>query len=264
MDCQMSHNEMKKGKAIVVIPIYKKLPSESEKVSIRQTLIMLHKWDVCLIYPTRLGIDQYLQLANECNHKLLLQDFNTDYFESIDGYNRLMMSSEFYKEFLRYEYILICQPDVLVLSDRLEEWCSKGYDYVGAPIHKKDKNGNFTDEFWIVGNGGFSLRHVKKFYKILSSYKPICDYNFFIDQYRSYDINITIYYKLLAILRSVFGYKNTISYWKKTNLPEDVFFSLRLDELGIGLKKPRPLEALDFAFEQRPSFQYKLNGNKSY
>ena len=49
------------------------------------------------------------------------------------AYNRLMMSEQFYRAFEGYEYILIYQLDCLVFSNALEEWCRKGYDYIGAP-----------------------------------------------------------------------------------------------------------------------------------
>ena len=63
--------------------------------------------------------------------------FEKKYFEGLAGYNKLMLSDEFYSAFSSYVYILICQPDVFVFADTLLQWAQKGYDYIGAPWIKK-------------------------------------------------------------------------------------------------------------------------------
>ena len=42
------------------------------------------------------------------------------------------MKEKFYRAFADYEYILIYQLDCLVFASSLEEWCGKGWDYVGS------------------------------------------------------------------------------------------------------------------------------------
>ena len=72
-----------------------------------------------------------------------------------------MLSSEFYRRFSKFEYILIYQLDAFVFKDQLNYWCKKGYDYIGAPwfegFHLTKTGVNIIG----VGNGGFSLRRVK-------------------------------------------------------------------------------------------------------
>lgn len=75
-------------------------------------------------------------VSSPANH---IVPFPDTYFKGIAGYNRLMMSPEFYETFAQWEYILIYQTDAWVFSDRLSEWCSKGYDYIGAPWIPKPK-----------------------------------------------------------------------------------------------------------------------------
>jgi hypothetical protein len=106
--------------------------------------------------------------------------FAPEYFAGIKGYNRLMMSAEFYESFLDYRYILIYQLDAFVFSDSLAGWCAQGYDYIGAPWVGVDWAETCKDDLpaWyrhrglrkllrreelLVGNGGLSLRKVRSF-----------------------------------------------------------------------------------------------------
>lgn len=87
--------------------------------------------------------------------------FHENYFKSIDGYNKLMLSPSFYKAFSNYEYILIYQLDAWVFKDELQHWCNQKYDYIGAPIYQNNK-------LIGIGNGGFSLRKVDYCLKVLA------------------------------------------------------------------------------------------------
>ena len=83
-----------------------------------------------------------------------LKRFPEHYFADRFGYNRLLLSEEFYRAFEEYEYILIHQLDCLVFSSNLEEWCRKDWDYVGAPFFRNENNAE--EGFLGVGNGGLS------------------------------------------------------------------------------------------------------------
>ena len=122
-------------------------------------------------------------------------NFADDYFRDIQGYNRLMLDPIFYKEFLGYKYILIYQLDAFVFKDELDYWCSRGFDYIGAPWIRETPHGFFKSikrriqyrlhtrfniqkyglpsikQFeYKVGNGGFSLRNTRKFYELCIKY----------------------------------------------------------------------------------------------
>jgi hypothetical protein len=95
------------------------------------------------------------------------------YFGSADRLTPLMLSERFYRAFGRYEFILICHLDALVFADRLADWCSAGYDYIGAPwLHSADTP-HITEEK--VGNGGFSLRRVSSLLRVLRSRRYFVD-----------------------------------------------------------------------------------------
>ncbi len=68
--------------------------------------------------------------------------------------------------FSMYQYMLIYQTDSYLFKDEIEEWCNKGYDYIGAPIISGLKiweQDNVNDWTPKVGNGGLSLRRIAIF-----------------------------------------------------------------------------------------------------
>lgn len=143
-------------KAAVVIPTYKKELSELEKISLAQAEKIFEKHDRLFVMPYSLDAPYIAGGMGEIR-------FEDSRFESIQAYNELLMDERFYKKFTGYEYILIYQLDAFVFEDRLEHFCGLGYDYIGAPWlagaqHVLDGKTYIMR----VGNGGFSLRNVKK------------------------------------------------------------------------------------------------------
>ena len=79
-----------------------------------------------------------------------------------------MLSSVFYQEFEQYQYVLIAQTDSLVFSDDLNIWAEKGYSYIGAPWFEGYTQPTQPLRLTAVGNGGFSLRNVQDFLRVLN------------------------------------------------------------------------------------------------
>jgi len=174
----------------VVIPVYKEILSNSEIKSLVRCKNVLTKYDTYLVYPKDLDIHNYKKYYSNLKFK----PFPKRYFEGISGYNRLMLSTTFYGKFLKYNYILIYQLDSYVFKDELNEWAKYKFDYIGAPYYANDqitrtfnsllysrssvikylknvlvkKNPNLS-----VGNGGFSLRRVYKFWIISFLFFPL-------------------------------------------------------------------------------------------
>ena len=98
---------------------------------------------------------------------LIPKVFPDRYFGSPRAHGALLLSEEFYRAFLDYEYILVYHLDALVFSDQMRYWCSLGYDYIGAPWLRSPDTPHITEEK--VGNGGFSLRRVRSFIEVLRS-----------------------------------------------------------------------------------------------
>ncbi len=143
----------------VVVPGYNRAHfTPDEEISFRHLEHFLGRYDKFLVVP------QSLEIERPGFH---LQRFADSYFGSAIANARLMLSPTFYSSFLKYRYILIYQLDALVFSDQLLEWCATDLDYVGAPWLQ------CADSPWVgtprVGNGGFSLRKVSSFLRVLSS-----------------------------------------------------------------------------------------------
>ena len=150
--------------AAVVIPIYTNELTKSEQISLKQARNILQKYDLFFAAPEGLAIN--------FDKGLRVERFSKEYFESVDTYNLLMLSKSFYERFLEYEYILIYQLDAFVFDDRLTYFCQLNYDYIGAPW--LDGMYQYIDDkhcIWKVGNGGLSLRRVRKAIQILEAEK---------------------------------------------------------------------------------------------
>jgi hypothetical protein len=234
----------------VVIPIYKNTISKWEKIALNQCFKVLSKYPIICIKPASLKLDKLLSGY----HFTDLISFDDRYFGNIEGYNRLMLSSDFYSAFLSYKYILLHQLDAFVFKDELQDWCAMDYDYIGAPwlrdkdypdIIKKIKSkflGFYNVRFNIqenglpsniqfenkVGNGGFSLRRVQKLHQLA------CKHSKMIEYYNSQSDH---------------------------RFHEDVFWSIEVNRKKRELKIPGYKKALQFAFENSPERCLKLNNN---
>jgi hypothetical protein len=175
---------------IILIPVYKSTLNETEILSLTQCFKVLGKHRIVFVAPLGLDFHNYQKYINQ---QIEVEYFNASFFASIRGYNQLMLSEEFYSRFLRHTFMLIYQLDCYVFRDELEYWCSKGYDYIGAPwldysyynLSKWSKLffhfkrifilKNKLDRMTLVnrvGNGGLSLRHIDKFYRCLKFEQP--------------------------------------------------------------------------------------------
>ncbi|MBX2925390.1 MAG: hypothetical protein KF746_24545 [Chitinophagaceae bacterium] len=238
----------------VVIPIYKSTISHTEDISLRQCAKVLGKYTITIIKPAHLEIDGLLSYFCDVH----VENFPQHYFEGIEGYNKLMLSPEFYERFLKYEFILIYQLDAFVFSDQLLYWCRQKYDYIGAPwlfkenvkISWKEKIKRFIarrtayrnntqqpgsnlpveQQFHNkVGNGGFSLRRVKKFYCLSKKMK---------EEIKYYNGQHHHLYN------------------------EDVFWSLEVNRKKKQLRIPHYKKALQFSVELYPEYAFHINHHR--
>jgi hypothetical protein len=144
----------------VIIPIYKEVPSELEILSLSRCVSILDRYATIFFGPRSLDSGMYSRIAPRASRR----DFDDAYFSSIETYNTLLLSTDFYNAFGDFDWVLVHQLDAFVFYDGLSEWCSRPYDYVGAPWWN-DKESSW----WGVGNGGFSLRNVRSSLDVLTS-----------------------------------------------------------------------------------------------
>src|ERR1051326_3722640 len=145
----------------VVIPLSNREElTPDEEISLRHVVHFLGQYDKFLVIP---------QSLNVAYPGFGIKRFPTKFFGSVAAHTKLMLSRRFYKAFQEYKYILLYHPDALVFSDQLLHWCDTGLDYIGAPFLP------CPDAPWVtaprVGNGGFSLRKIESFLKVIDSPK---------------------------------------------------------------------------------------------
>jgi hypothetical protein len=249
----------------VVIPVYKefKCLSKSEIQSLSQCFKKLIGHHFIFIGPTHFNFHDYLLLANENSSYAKVQRFDNHYFESINGYNLLLLSRLFYRKFRNYQYILIYQTDAWVFKNELLMWCKSGYDYIGAPWFSSFSQNITTSNIIGVGNGGFSLRNVKKMISILQRIRVLkflysiwC--NFKIDSHISFN-------KIILTLNFYFKIK---AFWELPSLlscdviQEDEFYGHIVSKLFFDFHLAPISEALKFSFEVNPRYLFEMNNYK--
>lgn len=242
------------SRAAVLVPLYKESMTTTEEFSFRTTLSVLSKHDIYVICPVRLSC--YLSaLQKETLLNFDVEYFPNRYFSSIDGYNHLLTSLGFYSRFDRYEYILVVQTDALVFSDQLEEWCDRNFSYIGAPWFKGVDRPELPLSFLGVGNGGFSLRKVGDFVRVLSIPRYIPN---ILVKAPSHFRKI---YQWLRFVKHRFVFSYSF-FPLRPKINEDFFWGFLVPERCSFFSVPKPEEAIPFAFEVAPEYLFELNGKQ--
>lgn len=173
----------KRDLVCVFIPVYKKKFNKEEEWAVEHNLARLNDIDVVIGAPKSLDTSYYTERFNIKK----VQKYADKYFKSQKKHNRLLMDEKFYASF-EYEYICICQPDVLIFGNTecLMKFCGLGIDYIGAPWFPafrqcipefRHKTPNYILHIFFrqydiqVGNGGLSLRNCKACEKLIHAHK---------------------------------------------------------------------------------------------
>lgn len=236
---------MKKHLVKVVIPIYKCTLDTMQSASLKQTLAQLARYPIVLLKPQGVDISQITVNLPP----LEVMEVSDEWLGSkngIQGYNKMMLSEQFYTLFSDCKYILICHTDAWIFRDELEQWCNRDYDCVAAPwvrrslynlpiikqymwLKKRIANRNNkvirADLYGKIGNGGLSLRKV-------DSFRQVC-----VDDASAVELFNSSHHHLYN---------------------EDVFWAT----IPTTFNYPSQAEALKFGFDTNPAYCYKLCGNK--
>lgn len=231
----------------VLVPVYRSVLDPHETISLESTFRELGHHHLVLVKPA--GLDT-AALERRFPFKAV-ETFDPEYFRSIQGYNRLLLSTGFYERFLSSEYLLVCQLDVFVFRDDLARWVDAGYDYVGAPwvsrsglsihLHRlkmrlrqalvphEDRVHRFETRNR-VGNGGFSLRKV------------------------------ATHHRLSVELRGVIDHY--LAHAGSHHFHEDIFWSIEPSKRGQLHRTPGVEEAISFAFDINPRRLFAMAGGR--
>ena len=248
-------------KCVVVIPIYKKLIENDECFSLLQCKKILSKYDIKFVCPENLDTSEYEKIADFEIIKL-----KNDYFQSTNSYSRMLLDKAFYEKFKDYEYMLIYQLDAWVFEDKIEEWCNKGYDYIGAPWFKgfgvAKENAKM---FEYAGNGGFSLRKIPTFIDVLShAENSDVKIKTFKEIYtKTGQSSIFNVFKLPKSIKKYLSKNNKLKIaLKNTDECEDMIIARNLSRIYPQLKVCQAEDAKFFAFEVLPKRLFEECGRK--
>jgi len=240
-------------KSILVIPVYKEVLNKNEEMSLLQCIRVLHRHTFCLICSQNLNISAYKKIFNLYDKDFQVELFDEFYFDTIVGYNQLMLSRHFYERFSPWKYILVYQLDAFVFKDEVDYWCSQGYDYIGAPWMKLNGKLDYENS----GNGGFSLRKTDSFIELFDHKGQLLTFKGLQCLYR-YRGPIR---KPFSILMGLFGWHNSLPYFLDDNINEDLFYVTLKHKKGIKFNIPKSDVAMRFSFECNPKLLYELSGN---
>lgn len=248
--------------SIVIIPIYKTLPNEMEKISFRNNVRILGSHKISIVTYEGLDISYYTNILNNEEIACQIDYFEKSYFDSLESYNRLLLSESFYKRYIKFNYMLITQLDVYVFRDDLNYWCSRKYDYIGAPWFDRFRSNHNQAKLKKVGNGGFSLRRVQAYIDVLeyvkNNNKTISILNFW-NQYEFFECHK---FSLENLWKRIRGVENNLQYYLNSSIQEDVIWSQIVPEAVRSFKVAPLKEAIKFSFESDPAYLYKLNNEK--
>ena len=216
---------------VVLVPIYKHELDKYELYSLEMSLSSLVGRDIRFIGPGNLERSYYTVRFPS----VPFLSFDDASFASIEDYNRLLLSKDFYARFFEYEFMLVLQTDAVILRDELDFWCGQPFDYVGAPwpdgyelfVNAGRFEGHNGKQVKVqVGNGGLSLRRVRKCHCLLEEFAG-----------------------------------DIVDVFSRTGSSEDLFFSV-MGALSSDFIIPNEITASRFSLELKPSRYLALNGGK--
>lgn len=249
----------------VIIPVYSQELTPQEQRSLRQCLDILRNYPIILATYKELDTSIYQQIFLETGKPFRAAFFDKDYFRSVYDYSRLLLSKHFYERFRQDDFILIYQLDGFVFRDELMEWCSKDYDYIGAPWLKNYGYNYDGSEYWKVGNGGVSLRKTSTFLRLFEQKLPIRSIGFFIKSIRRNQFKKQALLTLRMCAEVLFLRPVTESILLKytdERVNEDCFWAEAFQNTNLALNIPDVVTGAAFCLEKKPSCGYQLIGNK--
>lgn len=167
---------MSRPLVVTVIPVHLREPSELEKISLTQLLVVLPHYPIAFMAPFGLDTTWY---EDFCRGKADVSIVRFAW-KGHRQYSELILSPLFYKAFQEYQFMLTYHLDAFVFRDELTQWCQLNYDFIGSVIYNpiwqqlntplRNKIG-FGVPGGYFGNGGFSLKKIDSFYRLTSTFR---------------------------------------------------------------------------------------------
>ncbi len=116
-------------KVVILVISHKSILGENEINSLNQLYKVLGHFPIKFICPKGLDVSFYEVISKKIEFDFVDAKWLSDYWM----FNRFKLKPQLYYKYKGYKYILFYEPDAWVFRDELEQWCSKDYDYIGAP-----------------------------------------------------------------------------------------------------------------------------------
>lgn len=241
----------KKKRVVIIIPTHRPNLTAEDKISLNHLKRFLSKYDTFFVIPNNISSKTFISNGYK------VKKVDNNFFGTLRKANEMYLNKKFYEGFRNYEFMLIYQLDALVFSNQLEKWINSDYDFIAAPwfrpvigylSHKKDYPAS-------GGNGGFSLRNIRKSLKILD----------IVERSARKTSENSFLRKVWFLLALLSGKSHKI--WLNapaTDYPfnEDGFWSLEAPKYDSSFKVAPFKIALKFAFERFPKKSFELNDYK--
>jgi hypothetical protein len=240
----------------VVVPLsHRTSYTPDEEISFRHLRRHLGRYDTFALMPE----------SHRASYPgLIPKRFPERFFGSARAHGALLLSKRFYRAFLDYEFVLIYHLDALVFSDQLEQWCQAGFDYVAAPWLVSPDMRHIKESK--VGIGGFSLRRVGSFLRVLSSRRYFADPD---DYWRRFSARTDAATRLVNLPRKylkrmlLFNDVNLHIRWvKRCHTNEDRFYTEYARHYDPEFRIAPVEEGLRFAFEPEPRRSFERIGRR--
>ncbi len=240
----------------VVIPVHKPDLAEDEKISLLACKKHLSNFSVFLIYPEGMDISAYISVFPE----LILKAVKKDWLSSVQAYNEMKLSLDFYTLFVKYQYMLTYELDAYIFNGNFESAGAFKFDFIGAPFFEGYWAADKGSDFITGCNSGFSVRNIQKCVKALNGMK-------------SYRLHWFLYRLFLKPVRPLRLWLNGITknrfevfltgkfsfYFDDFHLNEDLVWSEIIPQLFPWFTIADPLSALKFSFEYNLERSLEVN-----
>jgi glycosyltransferase involved in cell wall biosynthesis len=219
----------KNSTCVIVIPTHKNSFTVNEIKSLCNTSDKLKNFKIVIVVPKDLDTEPIKKIQKKYKLQLEIKILQKNFLGSIEKYNRMALSKNFYKLFLDFDYMLIVHLDAYIFKDDLDYWLAQEYDYIGAPLFLPIKK--FNSQLWkkmspYGGNGGLSLRNVKKHFDLTSGNFGSKKYSLIVKGVIFLLKNYRFHYVLIFLNSILQLSKNPSEFREKYKIYEDVMISI--------------------------------------
>lgn len=243
---------------ICVLPCHKEVLSANESVSYHRLVSVVRNHDIVIIFPR--GKELPIEFKHDSVNVIFLNDF---WFESLENYNKLKISTYFYNLFKDYDFLLTYELDSYIFENRIDYFMDLNFDYVGAPwVDFLNTNGEKKIVFCGVGNSGFSLRKIKSCIFVLNNWDLDCYLKKYIDNnfyFFGFKRSMPNFFLIKKWLYKLCHLGNLDYYSACFSINEDLFWSYMFAKQGFKVASLE--ESMQFSFECHPKELFEINNN---